>query len=183
MGATLTLPVSRGAGPRPGPGGRAGDPRGVRRLSSAPTAGRPTRSSRQSRSAWATGSASCSATSRSTTSHPHAEHAAEAAEAAATQGRFWEMHDHALREPADVWTTTTSVRTLVQLGLDVDLFDKELARARSCGPGPRGLPERRAQRRERHAHLLHQRVRHDDSYDFETLLAALHGAAGIGTRS
>jgi hypothetical protein len=26
-------------------------------------------------------------------------------------------------------------------------------------------------------------MRHDDSYDFETLLAALHGAAGIGTGS
>ncbi len=29
-----------------------------------------------------------------TSSRPHAEKAAEAAEAAATQGHFWEMHDH-----------------------------------------------------------------------------------------
>jgi protein-disulfide isomerase len=61
-----------------------------------------------------------------TTSHPHAERAAEAAEAAASQGRFWEMHDHLYEnqrhlEDADLH------RYAEELGLDVAAFDRDLA--------------------------------------------------------
>ena len=111
-----------------------------------------------------------------TTSHPHAEQAAEAAEAASSQGRFWEMHDllyenqrrlddHGLHAYAE------------QLGLDVDLFDKELAehvhapRVREdfmsgVRSGVNGTPS-----------FYVNGTRHDDSYDLETLLAALERAA------
>ena len=111
-----------------------------------------------------------------TTSHPHAEQAAEAAEAAAAQRKFWEMHDllyenqrrlgdQDLRGYAD------------QLGLDVELFDKELVehvhapRVREdfmsgVRSGVNGTPS-----------FYINGTRHDDSYDLETLLAALEQAA------
>jgi len=110
-----------------------------------------------------------------TTSHPHAEQAAEAAEAAAAQRKFWEMHDllyenqrrlgdQDLRGYAD------------QLGLDVELFDKELVehvhapRVREdfmsgVRSGVNGTPS-----------FYINGTRHDDSYDLETLLAALEQA-------
>jgi protein-disulfide isomerase len=112
-----------------------------------------------------------------TTSHPHAELAAEAAEAAAGQGRFWEMHDvlyenqKHLREPDLSGYAGT-------LGLDVATFDRELAEHVHAGrvredfmsgvrSGVNGTPT-----------FYIDGVRHDDSYDVETLLAALERAAG-----
>ena len=55
------------------------------------------------------------------------------------------------------WTTDDLLRYAEDLGLDVDRFASELDRAGARGPRPRGLPERRAQRRQRHADVLHQR--------------------------
>src|SRR5205809_7295087 len=60
------------------------------------------------------------------TSHPHAERAAEAAEAAAAQGKFWEMHDLLYENQRRL--RDEDLRTYAeQLGLDVGLFDKEMA--------------------------------------------------------
>jgi protein-disulfide isomerase len=111
-----------------------------------------------------------------TTSHPHAEQAAEAAEAAAVQGRFWEMHDYLYEhqrqlEPEDLRGDAT------ELGLDVARFEDELARhvhaARvredfmsGVRSGVNGTPT-----------FYINGMRHDDSYDAETLLAALERAA------
>jgi protein-disulfide isomerase len=110
------------------------------------------------------------------TSHPHAEQAAEAAEAAASQGRFWPMHDilfenqKRLRDP--------DLRAYAeQLGLDVGLFEKELAEhvhaARvhehfisGVRSGVNGTPT-----------FYINGARHDDSYDVEILLAALERTA------
>jgi protein-disulfide isomerase len=111
-----------------------------------------------------------------TTSHPHAEQAAEAAEAAGAQGRFWEMHD--LLYENQTRLEDDDLRAYAeQLGLDLGAFTKDL---------------------EGHAHALRVRedfmsgvrsgvngtptfyidgVRHDDSYEVETLLAALERAA------
>jgi protein-disulfide isomerase len=111
-----------------------------------------------------------------TTSHPHAEQAAEAAETAAAQGRFWQMHDllyenqrrlrdQDLREYAD------------KLGLDLTRFDRELAEhvhadrvhedfLSGVRSGVNGTPT-----------FYINGVRHDDSYDLRTLLAALERAA------
>ena len=111
-----------------------------------------------------------------TTSHPHAEHAAEAAEAAAAQDRFWEMHDH-LYEHQRQLTDADLHEYAHELGLDVDRFDTEVAghvheaRVREdfmsgVRSGVNGTPT-----------FYIDGKRHDDSYDLDTLLAALERAA------
>jgi protein-disulfide isomerase len=110
-----------------------------------------------------------------TTSHPHAEQAAEAAEAAAVQGRFWQMHDH-LYEHQRRLTDPDLHQYAEEVALDVDRFDSELAehvheqRVREdfmsgVRSGVNGTP----------TFYINGR-RHDDSYDAETLLAALERA-------
>jgi protein-disulfide isomerase len=111
-----------------------------------------------------------------TTSHPHAQPAAEAAEAADALGRFWPMHDllyenqRRLREP--------DLRAYAErLELDVERFENELAEhvhaARvhvdfmsGIRSGVNGTPS-----------FYINGVRHDDSYELVTLLAALERAA------
>jgi protein-disulfide isomerase len=111
-----------------------------------------------------------------TTSHPHAEQAAEAAEAAATQGRFWEMHDVLYENQRRLGDP--DLRAYAEaLGLDVAQFDNELSehvhapRVREdfmsgVRSGVNGTPT-----------FFINGVRHDDSYELETLLAALKQAA------
>jgi len=110
------------------------------------------------------------------TSHPHAEQAAEAAEAAAAQSRFWEMHD-LLYENQRRLRDEDLHAYAEQLGIDVERFDKDLAeqvhapRVREdfmsgVRSGVNGTPS-----------FYVNGARHDDSYDFETLLAALERAA------
>ena len=111
-----------------------------------------------------------------TTSHPHAEQAAEAAEAAAGQGRFWRMHDLLYENQGRL--RDQDLRAYAeQLGLDLELFDQELAehvhaeRVREdfisgVRSGVNGTPT-----------FYINGVRHDDSYEIETLLAALEQAA------
>jgi protein-disulfide isomerase len=111
-----------------------------------------------------------------TTSHPQAEQAAESAEAAAAQERFWEMHDVLYENQRHL--EDENLRTYAeQLGLDVERFGKELAehvhaaRVREdfmsgVRSGVNGTPT-----------FYINGVRHDDSYELETLLAALERAA------
>ncbi len=110
------------------------------------------------------------------TSHPHAERAAEAAEAAAAQGRFWEMHDLLYENQRRL--RDEDLRAYAeQLGLDVDLFDKELAEhvhaervhedfMSGVRSGVNGTPT-----------FYINGARHDDSYEMEVLLSALDRAA------
>ena len=111
-----------------------------------------------------------------TTSHPHAEQAAEAAEAAAIRDRFWEMHD-LLYENQKRLRDEDLLGYAEKLGLDVDLFDKELAQhvhaARvhedfmsGVRSGVNGTPT-----------FYINGTRHDDSYETDPLLAALERAA------
>jgi protein-disulfide isomerase len=111
-----------------------------------------------------------------TTSHPHAEQAAEAAEAAATQRRFWEMHDVLYENQRRLGDSDLHVYA-EQLGLDVESFDNDLtghvhaARVHEdfmsgVRSGVNGTPT-----------FYVNGARHDDSYDVETLMAALERAA------
>ena len=114
-----------------------------------------------------------------TTSHPHAEQAAEAAEAAAAQGKFWEMHD-LLYENQRHLRDRDLHGYAKQLGLDTELFDKELAEhlhadrvhedfLSGVRSGVNGTPT-----------FYINGARHDDSYDTETMLSALERAASGG---
>jgi protein-disulfide isomerase len=111
-----------------------------------------------------------------TTSHPHAEQAAEAAEAAAAQGRFWQMHD-VLYENQQRLGDEDLRAYAEQLGLELGPFDQELnehmhaERVREdfmsgVRSGVNGTPT-----------FYINGARYDDSYDRETLLAALDRAA------
>jgi len=108
--------------------------------------------------------------------HPHAEHAAEAAETAAAQDRYWEMHDR-LYEHQRALDDAHLERYAADVGLDVERFNREMeagahrARVREdflsgVRSGVNGTPT-----------FFINGVRHDDSYAFEVLLAALERAA------
>jgi protein-disulfide isomerase len=111
-----------------------------------------------------------------TTSHAHAEQAAEAAEAAASQGRFWQMHDLLFENQRRL--RDQDLRAYAeQAGLAVEAFDEEMAehvhaaRVREdfmsgVRSGVNGTPT-----------FYINGARHDDSYEIDTLLAALEQAA------
>jgi len=111
--------------------------------------------------------------------HPHAQHAAEAAEAAAAQERFWEMHD-TIFEHQRALDDRHLLGLAKSLGLDESRFEQELkahvhaARVREdflsgVRSGVNGTPT-----------FFINGVRHDDSWDLETLVAALEHAARRG---
>ena len=100
-----------------------------------------------------------------TTSHPHAQHAAESAEAAATQGRFWEMHDVLFENQKRL--RDEDLRDYAKkLALDLERFETELAEHVYAG-----------RVHEDFMSGVRSGVRHDDSYETETLLSALETAA------
>jgi protein-disulfide isomerase len=110
-----------------------------------------------------------------TQSHPHAEHAAEAAEAAGAQDRFWEMHDY-LFEHQRALDDAYLLEYAAALNLDQARFKHDLTvhtfadRVREdfrsgVRSGVNGTPT-----------FFINGTRHDDSYDLETLLAALEAA-------
>jgi protein-disulfide isomerase len=108
--------------------------------------------------------------------HPHAEHAAEAAEAAAAHGKFWEMHDalYAHQQALDD-------RHLVAYGAAIGIPAEEMHQALAghnyadriredflsgVRSGVNGTPT-----------FFINGVRHDGSYDLDTLLEAIGAAA------
>jgi len=111
-----------------------------------------------------------------TTSHPHAEAAAEAAEAAAQQGAFWEMHDHLFANQNRLRDEDLHSYA-AELGLDVERFRRELVEhvhadrvhedfLSGVRSGVNGTPT-----------FFINGVRHDDSFDIDTLFNALGRAA------
>jgi protein-disulfide isomerase len=111
-----------------------------------------------------------------TQTHPHAEHAAEAAEAAGEQNRFWEMHDY-LFEHQRALDDAHLLEYATALNLDQARFKRDLAahafanRVREdflsgVRSGVNGTPT-----------FFINGIRHDDSYDLETLLAAIEVAS------
>jgi protein-disulfide isomerase len=112
-----------------------------------------------------------------TTSHQYAEAASEAAEAAGAQGRFWPMHDVLYENQRQL--SDADLRGYAEgVGLDLDRYDAEMAshahaeRVREdfmggVRSGVNGTPS-----------FYINGARYDDSYDLETLVAALEDAAG-----
>jgi protein-disulfide isomerase len=108
--------------------------------------------------------------------HPHAEHAAEAAEAAGAQGKFWEMHDM-LYEHQRTLDDDHLLQMAERLELGAQRFEGDMAEHRYAAhvrddfmsgvrSGVNGTPT-----------FFINGVRHDDSYDADTLLAAMERAA------
>lgn len=111
-----------------------------------------------------------------TTSHPHAEQAAEAAEGAAAQGQFWEMHDVLFENQRRL--RDQDLRGYAQrLGLDVPLFDKELAGHVHAGRVQEDFMSGVQSGVTATPTFYINGARHDDSYDVETLLGAVERAA------
>ncbi len=110
-----------------------------------------------------------------TQSHPHAEHAAEAAEAAAVQEKFWQMHDY-LFEHQQALDDAHLVQYAAALNLDKEMFVREMTEhvhtnrvhedfMSGVRSGVNGTPT-----------FFINGLRHDDSYELETLLAAIEAA-------
>ena len=108
--------------------------------------------------------------------HPHAEHAAEAAEAAAVQGKFWEMHD-TIFEHQRALDDRHLLEYAAELALDEARVQRELAshmhaaRVREdflsgIRSGVNGTPT-----------FFINGIRHDDSWDVDTLEQALRANA------
>jgi protein-disulfide isomerase len=107
--------------------------------------------------------------------HPHAEHAAEIAEAAGTQGKFWEMHDM-LYAHQDALDDQHLAEYVTLLGIPTSEVKRALAqhvysdRVREdfmsgVRSGVNGTP----------TFFVNGR-RHDSSFDFDTLMAAIETA-------
>jgi protein-disulfide isomerase len=116
-----------------------------------------------------------------TQAHPFAEHAAEAAEAASAQGKFWEMHD-TLYEHQQALDDTNLVIYAIALDLDERRFIDELTKhvyadrvredvLSGIKSGVNGTPT-----------FFINGIRHDNSYDAPTLLAAIEAARVARTR-
>ncbi|MCW3098369.1 MAG: bdbD [Chthonomonadaceae bacterium] len=104
--------------------------------------------------------------------HPHAEHAAEAAEAAGAQGRFWEMHD-LLFENQGALNDSHLLAYAATLKLNARKFGEALLEhtyapkvredfAAGVRGGVNGTPA-----------FFINGVRHDGSWDIQTLTAAI----------
>ena len=109
------------------------------------------------------------------TIHPHAEGAAEAAEAAGAQGKFWPMHDMIYENQRRLGGLAL-LEYAAAVGLDLDKFAAELEegvykpRVREdfmsgVKSGVNGTPA-----------FFINGIRHDGSWDAESLLAALVAA-------
>ena len=110
-----------------------------------------------------------------TTVHPHAQRAAEAAEAAGAQGQFWEMHSM-LYENQDALDEESLLEYAGDLGLSVEQFANDLAEHRHAPKiqedvtsgirsGVNGTPT-----------FFINGLRHDGSFDLETLAEAIADA-------
>ncbi|HKY33911.1 MAG TPA: DsbA family protein [Candidatus Polarisedimenticolia bacterium] len=111
-----------------------------------------------------------------TSVHPHAQAAAEAAEAAGAQGRFWEIHGMLYRHQ-DMLGSPPLLAS--RLDLDMARFMNELmnrvhaARVREdfvsgVRSGVNGTPA-----------FFINGIRHDGSWDVETLVSALEGTPEV----
>jgi len=104
--------------------------------------------------------------------HPRAKHAAEAAEAAAAQGKFWDMHDY-LFEHQQALDDNHLLKNAAALGIDTDKFRSEMSGHIYTSMIDRSLGEGIASGVEGTPTFFINGVRHNGSWDLETLLAAI----------
>jgi protein-disulfide isomerase len=104
--------------------------------------------------------------------HPHAQHAAEAAESAAYQSKFWDMHDY-LYEHQQALDDKHLEEYAIALGLDLSTFNHDMTYHTHAShiredflsgvrSGVNGTPA-----------FYINGIRHDDSWDIDTLSKAL----------
>ena len=109
--------------------------------------------------------------------HEHAQVAAEAAEASAAQGRFWEMHDR-LFEAHRRLANEDLLRYADEVGLDLERFRRETDEHVYAGKVRENLLSGlRSEVRGTPTFFING-VRHDGSYDFETLLTKMDREIG-----
>ena len=104
--------------------------------------------------------------------HPHAQHAAEAAEAAAAQGKFWDMHNY-LFEHQLALDDNHLLKYAAALGIDTDKFRSEMSGHIYTSMIDKSLGEGIASGVEGTPTFFINGVRHNGSWDLETLLAAI----------
>ena len=107
--------------------------------------------------------------------HSSAQPAAEAAEAAAAQGQFWTMHDTLFEYQQDLDDDSLS-QYAEDLGLDVEKFIHDTSEHVYADRVNDDAASGRSSRVHGTPTFYINDVRHDDSYDFETLLAAIQEA-------
>ncbi|MEO7714730.1 MAG: thioredoxin domain-containing protein [Capsulimonas sp.] len=107
--------------------------------------------------------------------HPYAQAAAEAAEAAGAQGQFWTMHD-TIFENQDDLDEASIAQFSEDLGLDIEKFAHDTSEHVYAGRVSDDLASGRSSLVQGTPTFYLNGLRHDDSYDFETLLAAIKEA-------
>jgi protein-disulfide isomerase len=104
--------------------------------------------------------------------HPYAEHAAEAAEFAASHNKFWEMHDLLFKHQANL-----ADAELLKLAKQLDLAPEDLTATLDSGKFAArvkaDLESGEASGLEGTPTFYINGTRHEDSYDYETLSAAI----------
>lgn len=110
--------------------------------------------------------------------HPHALRAAIAAEAAAAQGKFWEMHD-TLFEEQKTLEDADLTRFAEELGLDMELFRPEMAKRTYASRILEDVESGEQSGVEGTPTFFINGVRHNGSWDYETLLAAIEQAQEV----
>src|SRR3712207_1659634 len=113
--------------------------------------------------------------------HEHAQAAAEAAEAAAAQGRFWEMHDR-LFEAHRRLGEEDLLLYAQEVGLDVSRFQRELGEHVHTGRVRRDVQSGLQSGVPGTPTFFVNGVRHDGTYDFETLLRSEEHTSELQSR-
>lgn len=109
--------------------------------------------------------------------HPHAPLAAEAAEAAGGQGKFWPMHDM-LFENQDALDPPDLMQYALALELDVDSFADDLRTHRYRDKVRRDIHSGAISGVNGTPTFFINGMRHDGSWDFDSLWSAIAGTAG-----
>jgi protein-disulfide isomerase len=112
--------------------------------------------------------------------HPHARAAAMAAEAASTQTDFWTMHEY-LFEHQQALAESDLHKYAVELRLDADRFEQDRRSSKVRERVDRDLASGEASGVQGTPTFYVNGIRHDGSYDVESLRSAVVGHLGSGS--